>query len=351
MKLRILGVLVVLSFAVASAQQPATVTGRLVDPHNMVIENTGTSVHLKDASGKDYSAPVADNGSYRLTGVPAGTYDLTVPIISAMYNFLNKKGVVIKAGENKMDIHLEWGVNLGTIGDDPTQLANDMRARNPVMKGTTPRTPEGKVDFSGMWVSDSQRTGTGPMQAVPYQPWAAEVDEKLKKLGGDNRPDVYCLPFSALPFDAAWFPHKLVQTKTLLVDMAEFDTPGYRQVFIDDRPHPPKVWNPSWLGHSVGKWEGNDTLVIDTVGFNEMAGGVGVHTEKLHVIEKLTRPDLSHLNIEMIVEDSGALTKSWSKTAHFQLAPNEEILEFICAENNKDLLHLHEGTKGYRHRP
>jgi hypothetical protein len=207
--------------------------------------------------------------------------------------------------------------------------------------------PDGKVDFGGMWVRIADQTLPSPF---PYQPWAAEVDKKLKELGGDNRPDVYCLPFSVLPFDAAWFPHKLVQTKGLLIDMAEFDTPGYRQIFLDNRPHPPEVWNPSWLGHSVGRWEG-DTLAIDTVGFNEMAGGVGVHTEQLHVVERLKRPDLAHMTVDMTIEDPGAYTKPWTKSVSFQLAPNEEVLEFICAENNKDPLHLHDGTKGYRHRP
>jgi hypothetical protein len=275
---------------------------------------------------------------------------VSVPIASAMYVSFTQKGVALKAGDNKFDVHLEWGVNLGTIGDDQTQLARDMRARNKVADGPTPRMPDGKVDFSGMWVFIAEPPGAPP-EPIPYQPWAADVAKEVAKIGGDNRPDVYCLPFSALPLGAAQFPHKLVQTKTLLVDMAEFDTPGYRQIFLDARPHPPKIWNPAWLGHSVGKWEGNDALVIDTVGFNEMAGGVGVHTEKLHTMERLTRPDLAHLNVDITIEDPGAYTKPWHRGAKFQLAPNEEILEFICAENNKDLLHLHEGTKGYRHRP
>jgi hypothetical protein len=350
MRLRLLMCAVLLSFAsLSAAQQPATVIGRLLDPHGQRIENTGTLIHAKNtATGVDVTAAITDRGDFRLTGLLSGTYDLSVPITSAMYRSFTRKSVVIKSGENKIDVALEWGVNLGTIGDDPSQLARDMRARNKVVEGPTPRTPDGKVDFSGMWVYVPQ----GPIDIpVSYQPWAADVAKKLRSIGGDNRPDVYCLPFSALPFGAGSFPHKLVQTTTLLVDMAEFDTPGYRQIFLDDRPHPPKIWNPAWLGHSVGKWEGNDTLAIDTVGFNEMAGGVGVHTEKLHVIERLMRPDFSHLNVDMTIDDPGAYTKPWTRSVRFQLAPNEEILEFICAENNKDLLHLHEGTKGFRHRP
>src|SRR4029077_20079314 len=96
---------------------------------------------------------------------------------------------------------------------------------------------------------------------------------------------------------------KVVQTPSLIVQMSEFDTPGYRQIFLDGRPHPnPKQWNPSWAGHSTGKWEG-DTLVVDTVGFNELAGGVSIHTEKLHIIERIQRPDLGHLHVDTTVED------------------------------------------------
>jgi len=150
----------------------------------------------------------------------------------------------------------------------------------------------------------------------------------------------FCLPFSALPFNASAFPHKIVQTPTIVVDIAEFDTPGYRQIFLDGRPHPGAArWNPAWLGHSIGKWDG-DTLVVDTVGFNEMAAGVGVHTEKLHVVERISRPDVGHLTIDMTVEDEGAYIRPWNLKVCYQLAPEEEILEFICAENNKDVEHL-----------
>jgi len=74
---------------------------------------------------------------------------------------------------------------------------------------------------------------------------------------------------------------------SVIVHITEFTTPGYRQIFIDGRPHP-KDWNPSWMGHSTGKWDG-DTLVVDTVGFNEITPGFGIHTEKLHVVERFQR--------------------------------------------------------------
>jgi hypothetical protein len=341
---------------VSAQQTTAVLTGRLVDPNGAVVTNTAATISAKNtASGAQFTGEVLANGTFLLKSLPPGTYDVTANFRSAMYSTSTQKGVALKAGETKIDLRVEWGVNLGTIGDDPATLANDMRARNKVKEGQTPRMPDGKVDFNGMWVRIVDPPG--PPNPFPYTPWAAEIDKKLREMPGraGMTTQAFCLPFSALPFNASSFPHKLVQTPRLLIDIAEFDTPGYRQIFLDNRPHPPKEWNPAWMGHSVGKWDG-DSLVVDTVGFNEMAAGVGVHTEQLHVIERLSRPDLSHLVIDMTVEDPIAYTKPWKLTVRYQLAPDEEIMEFICAENNKDPLHFvdKDGNKTllhYTHRP
>jgi hypothetical protein len=114
-----------------------------------------------------------------------------------------------------------------------------------------------------------------------------------------------------------------------------------RQVFLDGRGHP-KELNPAWLGHSVGHWE-DDTLVIETVGFNgrswlDMAGHP--HTEKLRVVERYRRPDLGHLELEITIEDSEALERPWVQKRRSNLVLNEEILEFVCNENERDSQHL-----------
>jgi hypothetical protein len=314
------------------------------------VQNTATSIHAKNtATGADFSAPVTKDGDFRLAGLPPGTYDISVPMRPARYMSYSQKAVALHDGENKVDIRLRWGSSLGTVADDPGGLAWDMRNRSKVKDGPAPRMADGKVDFSGMWTRFSDPPGqTSAPNPFPLQPWAADIQKKLDALGGDRRPNVYCLPSSAMPFNAPWFPQKLIQTSKVLVQLTEFETPGYRQIFLDDRPHPPKVWNPAWLGHSVGKWDG-DTLVVDTVGFNEMAGGVGVHTEQLHVIERLRRPDFAHMTADITVEDAGAYTKPWHTTVDFQLTPDEEILEFVCAENNKAPGHFTD--LGYKHRP
>jgi hypothetical protein len=108
-------------------------------------------------------------------------------------------------------------------------------------------------------------------------------------------------------------------------------------VFLDGRAHP-KDPDPTWMGHSIGKWE-KDTLVIDTAGLNDkswLLQGVWLpHTEMLHIVERYRRPDLAHLNIDLTLEDPGTFTKPVQRHLVWELSPGEEILENVCNENNK----------------
>jgi hypothetical protein len=117
---------------------------------------------------------------------------------------------------------------------------------------------------------------------------------------------------------------------------------SYRQIFMDGRKHPPDL-DPTWYGHSIGRWEG-DTLVIDTVGFNDKFWfdfrGFP-HTEQLHTIERWTRKDLGTLINEVTIEDPGAYARPFKATFTAILQPpGEELLEYICQENNQDPPHL-----------
>jgi hypothetical protein len=121
----------------------------------------------------------------------------------------------------------------------------------------------------------------------------------------------------------------------------EDDIPSHRTVYLDGRRHP-KDPNPSWMGHSVGQWEG-DALVVDTVGFNDKSwlGAQGhPHTEKLHVTERLRRPDLGHLEIEFTIEDPVTYAKPWIIKRVADLDPNDEIGEYVCTEGERDVVHM-----------
>ena len=313
-------------------------SARMVDPNGAVITNLeSVAVSMTNkATGEVKSVPLPVSGEFTITGLAPGAYDLTIPIGCCMYTQYEQQGINIEAGkETKQDLPISWGMNLGTIGDDPVQLANDMRAAAGDVSGPTPRMPDGKVDFSGFWANIPGAPGQGP-RLPPMQPWAAEMQQQLQKLNTQNA-GAYCLPQFAVPIVGS-FPYKVYQSRDALISITEFVTPGWRQVFMDGRPHPPMdEWNPAWHGHSIGYWEG-DTLVIDTIGFNEITPGFGVHSEKLHVVERWRRPDRGRLEVEITATDPDAWTGEHKFSFAAGLAPNQEVLEFICAENNQDVM-------------
>ncbi len=114
----------------------------------------------------------------------------------------------------------------------------------------------------------------------------------------------------------------------------------FRQIFLDGRA-PSDDANPSWLGYSVGRWEGN-TLVVDTTGFNgKMWLDVAGHptTEALHITERFRRRDFGHLELTLTIDDPKAYTKPWAVTETLEFFADTDLLESVC-ENEKDLQHL-----------
>jgi hypothetical protein len=320
--------------AIALAQ-PASITGAITDPDGGVVKDA-----LIQAKNATTSAVVRVTGSpkgeYTLA-LPAGTYDLAVLMPCCQYGTFTQANVVVRAGESRrLDIRLPWGSNLGTLADDPILLLNEFRERAAVPAGPTPRTREGKPDLSGIWINVYNPDTPAPQ----LQPWAAELLRQRMENDSKDYPGGYCLPANAASITRA-FPYKFVQTPSLIVVIHESDTPGLRQIFLDGRPHP-KDWNPTWQGHSIGRWEG-DTLAIDTTGYNDKAwlSLTGIpHTEKLHTVERIRRPDLGHIEVEITMEDSEAFTGPWKRTFTATLAPpEEEIMEFICNEGNRDVSH------------
>ncbi len=327
----------------------ASLSGKLIDANGTAITLLEASVSVRNTrTGEVKTAVLQPNGEYRIAGLVAGVYDLNIPIACCMYRSYEQKSITLAAGQAiKQDINVGWGINLGTIGDDPGQLGMDMRTRAGQIEGPTPRMPDGKVDFSGIWYNVPPPMEVRTAQLPPMQPWALDIQKQMQKLYSQG-PHAYCLPQHAIP-TALLFPYKVVQTKDLMVHLTEFTTPGYRQVFMDGRPHPPAdEWNPAWMGHSVGHWEG-DSLVIDSTGFNEVTPGFGIHTEKLHVVERWRRPSRGKLEVEITATDPDAWTQEFRTSFTAALVPNEEILEFVCPENNVDPLHF--GGLGWKGRP
>jgi hypothetical protein len=215
----------------------------------------------------------------------------------------------------------------------------------PNLSAPAPRRTDGKPDLSGIWNPNPKYVGNFAAdlkpEDVPMQPWAlALFNERKDGKHSKEEPDANCLPQGVPKIDAAPAPYKFLQLPELVIILYEAFT-QYRQVFMDGRELP-KSPNPTWLGYSVGKWDG-DRLVVDTIGFNgktwlDQAGHPG--TEALHVTESFRRRDFGHLEIQITIDDPKAYTKPWTVTEVMQLQADTELLEFVCNENEKDIKHL-----------
>jgi len=234
----------------------------------------------------------------------------------------------------------------------------------------TPRTAQGKPDLSGVWstngtppaeieklfpgIADLAVPGDDPrgfnkffmnvfadykQEDVPIKPDALKLLlERAKTLGKDN-PTSHCLPAGVPMGDLLPVPRRFIQLPDLLVILYEGINPQ-RMIYLDGRKH--VLDQPAWLGYSVGKWEG-DTLVVDTRGFNDRTwlDAFGhPRTEAMHIVERYTRRDFGHMDVEMTFDDSGAYTKPFSIKFGQTLTPDTDVIEGVCNENEKDRVHL-----------
>jgi hypothetical protein len=306
-----------------------TLAGSVTDPDGQGVPTA--PVEAKNVTtGKVYKTAAVAKGDYTLSGLPAGTYDIAVPPIGFTFPKYELKGVVVKAAQTaRLEIHLPWGGNLGTPGDDFSIVA---RTKFSSPAGPAPRMRNGKLDFSGVWIGNAPDVDNPEML-----PWAEEVTKQRRARGATGNPSEFCLPGDI--FLVSPFIYKIIQTPAVIAILWEENVPGIVQIFLDGRAHP-KNLDPSWMGHSVGRWEGA-TLVVDTVGFNDRSWlRVFPHTEMLHVTQRYRRPVLGHLEKEVTIEDPGAFRKPWKIRDVWDLAQGEEIAEYICNENEKDVPHL-----------
>ncbi len=197
-------------------------------------------------------------------------------------------------------------------------------------KEAVPRSLDGKVDLTGVWVI----SGSIDLPSDPaYLPDAKKLYEERKANGLKDDPEKQCLPNGVVRIEP--LPYKIVQTPKLVVLLSQGNTHSYRRFFLDGRPHDLDAEPNTWNGNSIGHWEG-DTLVVDTVGFNDKSwlDSTGKpHSEALHVIERYRRPDLDHLEIGYTLEDPQAFSKPYTFTRNFTRVVGRDLKEYFCAMN------------------
>ena len=218
----------------------------------------------------------------------------------------------------------------------------------PDLSAPAPRTADGKPDLSGVWMADNQRffqdlaAGLKPEDVVAL-PWALALQQQREAKLHSEDPLARCLPHGVPRINTnSNFPLKIVQTPTLAVILYE-QLNLFRQVFMDGRK-PADDLNPTLLGYSTGRWDG-DTLVVETRGFNGKSwldtNKGRSYTEALRVTERWRRPTFGSLEVVATIDDTKTYEKPWTTTPmRLRLQTGTELLEMICIENEKDLTHL-----------
>jgi hypothetical protein len=172
----------------------------------------------------------------------------------------------------------------------------------------------------------------------PLRPEGASILKQRAHAPAD-RPMTRCLPVG-VPAVMFAYAFKLVQTPQEIMLLSETADPP-RQIYTDGRSLP-KDPQPSWMGYSIGRWEG-DTLVVDTAGFTARSwldSSGHPRSEAMHVTERYRRRDFGHIDLEVTFEDPKYYTKPFELKTGLTLIPDSDVLEFVCQENEKDLVHL-----------
>ena len=206
--------------------------------------------------------------------------------------------------------------------------------------GPAPRTSDGHPDLYGIWMGGGPTSdigdGLSAGEAIPYTVLGKTTkDSRMAK----DDPEAHCLP-AGVPRIAP-YPWRILTTPSgsHMYFLFEGNIHSYRQIFMDGRKHPDgDALNPTWYGHSTGRWEG-DTLVIDTVGFNDRSWFDFVgnpHSDRLHVIERYTRKDAATMLNEITIDDPVMYSRPWKVSFTARARPDEELMEYICQENEKD---------------
>jgi len=207
------------------------------------------------------------------------------------------------------------------------------RDGKPNLTASAPKTPDGKVDLSGLWQRISpkyRRNIAADLKPEEIQPWARTLVQERQEDLGKGHMSVQCLPWGP-SYTTSERLLNIVQTPGLILMLDE--GLSYRQIFMDGRPLETNP-NPSWMGYSVGRWEG-DTLVVQSFGFNaetwlDSAGHP--HTEALRMTERYRRRDFGHMDIEVTFEDPAVYARPIKVPLSAELQPDTELIEAVCNE-------------------
>jgi hypothetical protein len=242
----------------------------------------------------------------------------------------------------------------------PTRNVPKDAKGQPDMNAPAPRTADGKPDLSGLWrggaggaargrgaaadapppagppVAGFANVGQNIKEGLPFTPYGAELLKTRVAGNSKDNPEAHCLPMGIIQLHTQGAPRKFIQTPLELVILYEASSER-REIFTDGRPLPSDDPQPWFNGYSVGRWEG-DTLVVETVQFRD-GGWLDINgsplTDAGRVTERFRRPTFGRMEIDVTIEDKKAYTKPFTVRVNQSLMLDEELLEFVCLENQR----------------
>jgi len=210
-------------------------------------------------------------------------------------------------------------------------------AGKPNLTAPAPRTADGKPDLTGLWqmVTNDGAVGNvalrkpGDLKPADIQPWVQGLVQQRAENFGIENPHYRCLP-DGPNYSTTGGMKRILQTPAMIVILQEDLT--FRPIHTDGRALETDA-NPSWMGYSIGHWDG-DTLVVESNGFNDKTWLLGgyPHSEALRMTERYRRIDFGHLEISVTFQDPKAYNKAWTIPLRAEFAPDTELIESICNE-------------------
>lgn len=216
-----------------------------------------------------------------------------------------------------------------------------LTSARPASEGASKPQQEPGRDLSGIW-SGSQNADTFSPGDPPLTPWGQQKFKTVKPGYGPHAsalsddPLLDCLPPGVPRILLIPFPMQIVQTSNEVIMLFEYDH-YVRHIYMNRREHL-KNSQPTWMGDSIGRWEGN-TFIVDTVGLTEKSwlDQVGhPHSSELHVLERIRRIDHYTLEDDLAFGDPEAYTRSWGGKRIFKLRPGWQLMEYICEDHMEE---------------
>ncbi len=212
----------------------------------------------------------------------------------------------------------------------------------PDLKAPGPRTADGKPDLSGLWGKASDKYDNNVAADLPagvVKPWAEAFFQQRKKDFSKDSMDSQCLPFGPVYTTTSFRDSRILQTPGIIAIL--YGDLVHREIFLDGRQLE-KDPNPTWMGYSVGHWDG-DTLIVESNGYNDrtwLDNSGHPHSEALRVTERYQRPDFGHIELQVTFDDPKVFNKPVTVPIHMELTTDTEMIEYYCGENEKDRSHM-----------